>query len=137
MHNNDNELLIFSCDHAPLNRSGKSSVESLDSGPLWNPIQGVYSFTDVTTAASFTTLPESNKRIVAPDVIVSVASACRVSILEKDSTWEIAAVRISANSPYCFTMRDMIRARTLNKELQIKTSAAVVGDVTFSYHSEV
>lgn len=118
--------------------SGKAAR---DMGPQWDSVYGVsgarYTSSDRSgSAASVTDAPTSGKRLVLTDVLIAVDTAMRVDLKEETSGTVIASIYMAANSAMQWTPRSKTKLATVDKKLQVQTSAAGNIAVTAHYYSE-
>lgn len=119
-----------------------ASVDPIkDGGPGWASSFGVagarYTSADRSgSAASVTDAPESGKKLVVTDVLVSVDVAMRVDLKEETSGTVLASVYLPASGTLQWTPRSKTKLATADKKLQVQTSASGNITVTAHYHSE-
>jgi NADPH-dependent 2,4-dienoyl-CoA reductase/sulfur reductase-like enzyme len=108
-----------------------------DNGPVWAVTQEHTSSADVSGAdTAITAAPAAGFKVVADDVLISVATACRVDLKEETSGTVLAAVYLPDNGSTQVTLRNGLRVPTAAKKLMVRTSAASAIRVTVSWHTE-
>jgi len=95
----------------------------------------VYS-ADMTTAAALTAAPTAGQKIIATDILVSVAVAGFVTVQMETSTNVLAGVFLPASGAYNFCLRGLLKGDTADKKLFGKSTTAGGIAWTIKYHSE-
>ena len=91
---------------------------------------------DFSTARDVTAAPTAGQKVVALDIVVSMATACLATVEMETSHNVLAAAYLPANGTMVFTLRGLLKADAADKKLQVKSSAASAGVVTAIYYSE-
>ena len=100
-----------------------------DAGPAQTVTRTPFSSANCSvTPVDLTADPGASLKAVAMDIIVSVDTACRVSILTQSGS-ELLGLYMAANSTVQITPRGYIKGAAVHKKLQITTSvvAAIAG----------
>lgn len=112
-----------------------------DGGTSWTASFGVagarFTSADASgAAASVTDAPTTGQKLVITDVEISTDTAMRVDLKEETSGTVIASVYMAANSTVNLCTRSKRKLATVNKKLQVQTSAAGNVSVGAFYYSE-
>jgi hypothetical protein len=91
---------------------------------------------DISTAREITAAPTSGQKIVAVDVLVSVDTACYLTIQMETSANVLAGLYMPANGSAQVTLRGKIKGDVADKKLMMKSSVASKGACTCIYYSE-
>ncbi len=91
---------------------------------------------DGSTAFDITTAPGAGLKATAIDILISVATACRVTIQMETSGNILAGLYLPDNGSAQVTLRGYIKGDANAKKLQAKTSVASAIDVTAVYFFE-
>lgn len=119
------------------------SIPTKDAGPSWTTVWGAAGVPvasgDATGGVMVTDIPTVGQKLCIDDLIVSVDTQMSVTFKEQDTgTIMFGPWYLAANSgPLQLTPRGKKKLLTVNKKLQLFTSA--VGNITVQagYHSEV
>jgi len=107
-----------------------------DAGPSQTLTQTYTANADFSTARAVTAAPSSGLKIVAMDIVVSMATACLVTIQMETSANVLAGAYLPANGTISFTLRGYLKGDAADKKLMVKSSVASAGVVTAIYFSE-
>lgn len=122
-----------------VNISASQSV--LDGGPGWTTVFGVagarFTSADQSAAvASITDAPTSGQKLVITDIEISVDTAMRVDFKEETTGTIISSIYMAASSTVHLITRSKRKLATVNKKLQVQTSATGNISVVAFYYSE-
>jgi hypothetical protein len=132
---------------AYLNALGKVTEVSLlnplptcDSGAGWTSVYGVGGSAvisnNLTTPTAITDTPETGKRIVIDDIVVSSAVAMSVTFEEETSGTVIFRVFLPADGTIQITPRGKVKLSTANKRVMARSDVSGNVAITAIYHSE-
>lgn len=107
-----------------------------DAGPAQTVTRTYTANADFSTARDVTAAPTAGQKIVALDIVVSMATACLVTVEMETSHNVLAGAYLPANGTMVFTLRGLLKADAADKKLQVKSSVASAGVVTAVYFSE-
>jgi len=109
---------------------------SKDSGPNPTITRTYTTSADMSTAAAITASPESGKKIVAMDILISSDTEMSFIIQEETSATGFAKVFLPANGTVQVTLRGFLKAAVADKKLYGKASASGNVAITAVYFSE-
>jgi hypothetical protein len=107
-----------------------------DAGPSQTVTRTYSTAADGSTAFDATATPTTGQKILLLDLIVSVDTACLVTLQMESSGNVLAAFYMAANSSIQITPRGYLKGDAANKKLQLKTSVASAIKATSVYTSE-
>lgn len=107
-----------------------------DAGPSQTITRTYTANADFSTAREITAAPTAGQKIVALDIVVSMATACLATVQMETSNNVLAAAYLPANGTAVFTLRAPIKGDAADKKLLVKSSVASAGVVTAHYYSE-
>lgn len=107
-----------------------------DAGPNQTLTRTYTANADFSTARDVTVAPAAGLKIVAMDIVISMASAGLVTVQMETSANVLAAFYMADNSTVVVTLRGFIKADAADKKLQVKSTVASAGAVTVVYFSE-
>lgn len=109
---------------------------TLDAGPSQAVTRTYTASANMTTAAAISAAPESGKKLVGVDFIISSDTAMSFSIQEETSATVFAKVFLPANGVVQITPRGYLKTAVADKKFFGKASAAGNVAVTAIYFSE-
>lgn len=110
---------------------------SADAGPKQRITQK-YSFAeDGSTPFNITNTIPTRKKAVITDLIISVDTACHVTVQMETSENVLAGFHMPANGTVQITPRGYLKADTPAKKIQVVTDVAAAIDVTCCYFKEL
>lgn len=112
-----------------------------DAGTAWPTQWGVgnapVTSADMSGAATnVTESPESGKKLVIDDILVSSDTALKFTFTEQTTGYVVAHIRVPANGTMQLTFRGRRRLSTADKKLFCQTSAAGNVEILVGHHSE-
>jgi hypothetical protein len=111
-------------------------VASRDAGFNQSLIQTFVQNDDISTAKDITAAPSEGKRIVATDILVSVDTACYLTILEDGEGGAVlAGLYMPANGSAQITLRGYLKGAA-GKKLQMQSVPASKASCTCVYFEE-
>lgn len=110
--------------------SSTNLLPTLDGGPYQSVIRTYTASADMTTAAAITATPDTGKKVVAMDIVVSTDTAMNIAIQMETSANVLAKFYMPANSTLQITLRGYIKGDAVNKRIFGK--ASVSGNVAFT-----
>jgi len=117
------------------------SISTKDNGPAWASSFGVAGvrFTSANQSgskASVTDAPTTGQKLVITDLVVSVDTAMTVNVYEQSKTDPLLTLYLPGPGSVQVTPRSKMKLSTINKTLQVQTSASGNIAVTAGYYSE-
>ena len=116
--------------------SDQGALASYDAGPSQAITRTHTSIADASSTTSVTAAPSAGQKITVLDYIISVDTACLLTIEMETSGNDLAAHYMSANSTIQITPRGYIKGDAADKKIHVKTSVAAAVKATLIYTSE-
>lgn len=91
---------------------------------------------NATTASAITTAPDSGKKLVITDLIISSDTSMNLVFTEETAGTVLLKIFIAANTSFHFNPTGKFKLNTADKKLQVTASAAGNVSVLAFYYSE-
>lgn len=107
-----------------------------DAGPVQSVTRLFTTNADISTARDITAAPAAGQKITAIDILISVETACYLTVQMETSGNVLWGGYMQANSVIQLTPRGYLKGDAADKKLQMKSSVASKGACTCIYFSE-